>query len=235
VDIDLTVGGKVRFVFGDGEGPPPDGVVTDLDPPRLVAYTWGEDHLRWELRPDGAGTRLVLTQTFADRSGAASFAAGWQGCLEALDHVLAGTPVPPRSRRVAEHEAYVRSLGLDAGQAEGTVDGWRVRFERQLTVPAQAAWSALTGDADPVPGDPAPAPATTGAAPAGPVTAVDRARLLEYEGPAGLVRWELGEGTGHGARLTLTHTGAADPDASLRAWRDRVEDLAAALAATADR
>jgi hypothetical protein len=50
---------------------------------------------------------------------------------------------------------------------------------------------------------------------------------LAFDGPDGRVRWELGEGTGHGARLMVTSTGPRDAST---AWHDRVEGLAAALA-----
>jgi uncharacterized protein YndB with AHSA1/START domain len=63
----------------------------------------------------------------------------------------------------------------------------------------------------------------------GTLTAVEAPRLLEYDGPDGHVRWELGEGTGHGARLVVTATGPADTSET---WRDRVERLAADVAAT---
>jgi hypothetical protein len=52
------------------------GVITDLEPPRIFAYTWNDDHLHWELRAGTEGSLLVLTHTFGDRAGAASFAAG---------------------------------------------------------------------------------------------------------------------------------------------------------------
>src|SRR3712207_7693038 len=49
-----------------------DGVITELEPPRVFAYSWGDDLLRWELRPAGDGCLLILTHTFDDRAGAAS-------------------------------------------------------------------------------------------------------------------------------------------------------------------
>ena len=212
VEIDLAVGGKVRFLLPDGQAPSTDGVVTDLDPPHLIAYTWGEDHLRWQLRPDGGGTVLVLTQTFADHAGAASFAAGWDTCIEALARVVAGEPVDPPAGLDGKHEEYVRRLGLDVSSTEDTPDGPRLRIERQLTRPAETVWPLLraeAGDGTPPVDDSPPT-------------------MLEYE-PAGggRVRWELGEGTGHGARLVVTATGAAAADA--QAWKDRVETIAARL------
>jgi predicted 3-demethylubiquinone-9 3-methyltransferase (glyoxalase superfamily)/uncharacterized protein YndB with AHSA1/START domain len=88
-ELQRRAGGAVTFLppqgnaFGDGE-------VTEYEPPRLLAHSWGEDHLRWELQPSGSGTLLVLTHTFEDRGKAARDAAGWDLCLGALKTSLAG-------------------------------------------------------------------------------------------------------------------------------------------------
>ena len=240
VELDLTPGGALRFIEPSGKAPDMDGTITELDPPRLLAFTWGEDALRFELRPQGNGCLLVFTHTFGYHAGAASFAAGWTACLAALDLVLDGEPVeslvPDDMAEV--HERFVHRFGLDRGRAEGTADGWRVVFDRQLTQPVDVVWSRLV-DADPSVGAP-PAPAfTNGVLTPGHVTAVEPAALLEYDwtagnGPAGRVRWELSDGTGQGARLVLTQTGPAALDdaraVALDAWHDRVEELAADLA-----
>lgn len=40
--------------------------ITEYDPPRVLAYTWGDQMLRWELRPEeGGGSVLVFTTTKA--------------------------------------------------------------------------------------------------------------------------------------------------------------------------
>ncbi|MHA6792913.1 SRPBCC family protein [Pseudonocardia bannensis] len=240
VKVDPRAGGAIRFVGHDvGGGPETEGVITDFDPPKVFAYTWGEDHLRWEVVADGTGSVLVLTHTFDDHAGAASFAAGWMSCIGALVEVLAGAPVSRAGDMIATHEAFVGRFGLDRGSVEAGADGWTVRFERQLTRPVDATWAAIGGPEAAV-GAPAPAAATVDAVPAGPVSAVEAPAALEYEWrsagrPAGRVRWELEPGTGHGARLLLTQTGPAAPegerDAALEAWRTRIESLAAVLAA----
>jgi uncharacterized protein YndB with AHSA1/START domain len=159
VEIDLTVGGKVRFVFAGDQASPGDGVVTDLDPPRLLAYSWGDDHLRWELTADGPGTVLLLTHTFADRAGAAGFAAGWDVCFDALQRVAgadrvdpawADGPGEPPADLDARHEDHVRRLALDVSSVQDTPDGPRLRIERQLVRPAAVVWPLLrarAGDA----------------------------------------------------------------------------------------
>ena len=240
VEMDPRPGGEVRFDFPDGEGPESKGVVLEYDPPRALSFTWFEDTLRFELHPDGDGCRLVLTHTFGDRAGAASFASGWHVCLDALTTVLAGREVPADSPSPALHDDYLHRFGLDAGMVEETADGWRVRFERQLTAPADEVWQWLgaTGSDAPVVGGTPPRGAVIPEHPAGPVTAVEEQRLLEYpwlsDGhPAGTVRWELGQGTGHGPRLFVTQTGSAEhadrAHVALKSWHDHIERLAAAL------
>jgi predicted 3-demethylubiquinone-9 3-methyltransferase (glyoxalase superfamily)/uncharacterized protein YndB with AHSA1/START domain len=89
-ELERRIGGRVDYLppVGDAFG---DGQVTAYEPPRLLAYSWGEDHLRWELTPyDDSGTRLVLTHTFDDELKAARDAAGWHLCLDALVALLSG-------------------------------------------------------------------------------------------------------------------------------------------------
>jgi uncharacterized protein YndB with AHSA1/START domain len=137
VGIDLRVGGAVTFEFG------PDGVVTDLDAPHLIAFTWGEDHLRFELATADSGTVLTLTHTFGDRAGAASFASGWTTCLAELALALeGGVPGSHGLDPVALHDRFVEEFGLDAA----VVDGLTVRVERQLTAPVAA--SEIPADPD---------------------------------------------------------------------------------------
>ncbi|GGJ83686.1 hypothetical protein GCM10011583_14180 [Streptomyces camponoticapitis] len=237
VSVDLRPGGEIGFHFPGDPGPGMTGRVTDADEPRLFAFTWDEDHLSWEITPDGDGSRLLLVHTFGDRFGAASFASGWQICVTALGQVLDGGPVDvEQDTRGALHEAYLARFDeLTRGRVEETGDGGRrVRFERQLVRPAETVWARLTGGVEPLTGSPAPVGFTAAKVPAGPVTAVRAPGLLTYAWhPEGEVRWELGTGTGHGPRLVLTQTGPRDfdTDAALTTWRARVEELAADLTA----
>jgi uncharacterized protein YndB with AHSA1/START domain len=89
-ELEPRVGGTVRYLPPDGSAFG-EGEVTEYEPRRVLAYTWGEDHLRWELRPHAEGTLLVLTHTFDDHFKAARDAAGWHLCLDALATSLAGS------------------------------------------------------------------------------------------------------------------------------------------------
>jgi uncharacterized protein YndB with AHSA1/START domain len=79
------VGAAITFPF------PPEvmdltltGEVLEVDEPNLLAYTWGEDSLRFELSADGDGTRLVLIDELPPDSAARN-AAGWERCLDRLE------------------------------------------------------------------------------------------------------------------------------------------------------
>jgi uncharacterized protein YndB with AHSA1/START domain len=83
-------GDRVRYRRAPGGPEMEDGRLLEYEPPRLLAYTWGDDRLRWELREDGDGCLLRLTHTFDDRLKAAHDAAGWHLCLDALTSSLQG-------------------------------------------------------------------------------------------------------------------------------------------------
>jgi len=243
VEVDLRVGGDIRFVPKEaGQGPTTSGVVTALDPPRVFAFTWGDGNdLRFELSPDGEhGCVLVFTHTFADHYGAASFTAGWETCLDAMEAVLDDRAPEPTGDMAERHDHYVHVFGLDEGTTEDSGDEWRVRFERQMTRPADTVWSTLGASGATTVGDEVPAGFTARGVEAGAVTAVDDAKLLEYpwreDGrDVGRVRIELGTGTGQGARLVVTQAGPIDRsearDRALVAWRARLDELATGLRA----
>ncbi|MCF3141982.1 SRPBCC family protein [Streptomyces platensis] len=234
VTVELRPGGAMTFTMAGVSDIAMTGTVTDAEEPRLFAFTWGEDHLRWEISPDGDGSLLVLVHTFGDRFGGASFASGWHLCLTALAQLLDGES-PHVERDTGElHEAYLEQFDLGRGVVEDTADGPRVRFERQLVRSTETVWAALTSGDEPAAGAPAPAGFTSRQAPDGPVTEVTAPALLAYRWhPEGTVRWELGQGTGHGPRLVLTQTGPQgfDAAAALDAWHERIGQLAAQLMA----
>ena len=59
------------------------GEVLEVDEPSVLALTWGDDRLRFELSPEVGGTRLVLIDELPP-DAAARNAAGWEQCLERL-------------------------------------------------------------------------------------------------------------------------------------------------------
>jgi uncharacterized protein YndB with AHSA1/START domain len=244
VELDLRPGGAMRFTAFAGDAAA-DGTVEEVEPPRLLVFSWGEDRMTFELTSDGDGTHFVLTHAFDDRAGAASFASGWENCLAGLRSVLAEEPLPETDRNIARHEELVHAFGLDRPDMTESDGRWTLRYERQLTCPAHVAWNLWFGT-DQVTGEQRRAPAvgeplTPYMAPdleIGTMTAVDEPHLLAFDvaptgGPGDHVRVELNPGTGHGARLVLTVTGSdpAERDAAMDQWgRGAVGHLAEAAA-----
>jgi uncharacterized protein YndB with AHSA1/START domain len=113
------VGGAVRFT-GDPHMPDSEGAVLEYDPPRLVAFTWGDGEVHIALEPLGErGCRFILTNVLPIENEAARNAAGWDVCLGEFDKVLRGerSEVPHRgaeSTWQATYEVYLRS-GMPAG------------------------------------------------------------------------------------------------------------------------
>jgi uncharacterized protein YndB with AHSA1/START domain len=117
-------GEKLSFVF---RGEPPvlggevlhefTGEVLEFDPPRVLAYTWAGDTLRFTVTPDGDGCLLVFTDTFAEQGKAARDGAGWHVCLEALEARLAGSPAPAQNRWKEHYDRYAEVFGPEAASA----------------------------------------------------------------------------------------------------------------------
>jgi uncharacterized protein YndB with AHSA1/START domain len=230
VETELRTGAPIRFEFEEHDVEGGAGEVLEIDPPRLLVYSWGATVLRWEVVPDGAGCRLRFTHTLGEAGGwggrlaAARHAAGWDVCLAALEARLGGTEPAPLGW-FERNEAYVERFGL----AEGRVRDGDVVFERDLVQPAGEVWATLTQGAEPGDGDEPPAGFTLAAFAAGPVTVVEPGRLLEYETErAGRVRWELLQHD-FGCGLVLTHVQPAEQAVALEEWKARLQQLVAQL------
>jgi uncharacterized protein YndB with AHSA1/START domain len=65
--------------------------VTRAEEPRLLEFVWGGE-MRWELTPNGEGTRLKLWHKI-DRRFVSMGAAGWHICLDVLEHFVDGEPI----------------------------------------------------------------------------------------------------------------------------------------------
>ena len=59
VEGELVKGAPLRFVFDDE--PSLGGTITECEPPNVLAYTMGEETVRWELTAVPEGCVLVLT------------------------------------------------------------------------------------------------------------------------------------------------------------------------------
>jgi len=101
--------------------------VTRAEAPKLLELSWGDQDLRWELEPHGAGgTRLTLWHAI-DRNYISMGASGWHICFDVLARLLEGRP-----------------LGRIAGPPAMQLEGWqRLNSEyAQLLGVEVPSWSA---------------------------------------------------------------------------------------------
>src|SRR5436305_1701139 len=89
-----AVSKHLRVLHEGGVVDPLYGEVLAVEPPRILELRCGPDVLRFELEPDGEGTRFTLLDTVDDVGKAACDGAGWHVCLDALAHHLDGSPAP---------------------------------------------------------------------------------------------------------------------------------------------
>jgi uncharacterized protein YndB with AHSA1/START domain len=237
MDMDFRLGGRIRFSFREGEAPDGEGTISELDPPRVFAYTWDGEVLRFELRPEDSGCLLMFSHTIDDRPATARNAAGWELCFDALEALVDEQPDEgDPDRWMGLHIHYVERFGLDEGTVEEAPDGWTVRFERILPRPVEAVWAKLTEDASSeeleAGGEP-PLRFTNGYVPAGAVTEVSAPSCLEYawrsgDADVGRVRWEIGYDHA-GSRVVLIQTvpsALADVrPVALAAWHTHLDQL----------
>ena len=66
--------------------------VKRADAPKALEYSWGGGDLRWELEPQGGGTKLTLWHNI-NRKFISMGAAGWHICFDVMDRFLAGQPI----------------------------------------------------------------------------------------------------------------------------------------------
>jgi uncharacterized protein YndB with AHSA1/START domain len=96
-ELDLRVGGAYVLRFSDeDESQITRGQVLALEPERLLELSWlypGENDtvVRFELRPDGDGTILVLDHRGLPTKAAPGYGGGWHAHLDSLEaHLGAG-------------------------------------------------------------------------------------------------------------------------------------------------
>jgi uncharacterized protein YndB with AHSA1/START domain len=102
-----------------------DGEVLAAEPPKLLEIRWGTDILRFELRPDGAGTVLAFSDTITEVGKGARDTAGWHVCIDRLESALDGTAAEGNTHWRALNEMYVERFGPEAstmGPPEGHPD-----------------------------------------------------------------------------------------------------------------
>jgi uncharacterized protein YndB with AHSA1/START domain len=101
-EMDARPGGDWRFVSrekGNSREFDHHGKVIEVDPPRVLAYTWfanwhtdpsHQTMVRWELTPTPTGTRVKVTHSGLTQlpEACTGYSQGWPGLLEDLKRFL---------------------------------------------------------------------------------------------------------------------------------------------------
>ncbi|MCI3133621.1 SRPBCC family protein [Phenylobacterium aquaticum] len=118
--MELKAGGHVELTWRNSELTPheeerPEGMraehsmesrITRLDPPRLLAFTWGEGEVTFELEPQGAEILLTVThRRLIERSALLNVSAGWHAHLDLLADRLSNREPGPFWRHWSELKA----------------------------------------------------------------------------------------------------------------------------------
>ena len=107
--ITPVFGGDVLIDFSPEE--PIRGVVCAAETERLLAYTWGDSIVKWELsRPDET-VRLDFSHVAVKREFLTGLCAGWHCFLDNLDAHLAGRPFQDRFEEL--HLQYEEHIGKE--------------------------------------------------------------------------------------------------------------------------
>ncbi len=105
-DKPLTTGATVTLTtVGAPKEYATQSEITKAEEPHLLELKWGDHETRWQLEPQGEGTRLTLWAKIP-RPYIAMGAAGWHLCFDVMDHYLGGDPIG-------------RTVGPDAMKVEG--------------------------------------------------------------------------------------------------------------------
>ena len=103
------------------DGPMFTGRVVTYDPPKVFAFTWGDELLRIELMSEGEGTLLRFTQVLSHQSVAARNGAGWHMCLLELDRLVEGDAADGDEADEADEDfgiyhEYLDRMGPELGE-----------------------------------------------------------------------------------------------------------------------
>jgi uncharacterized protein YndB with AHSA1/START domain len=95
--VEPFVGGRIALMMEIPHGS--TGRVRVWDPPRVLEFTWSSTHapesvVRYELTPEGGGTRLIFTHQGMPYENSALMLPGWHDYFVRLGHVIGGHAPP---------------------------------------------------------------------------------------------------------------------------------------------
>lgn len=92
--LNPVTGGRVFIDFSPQE--PIEGVVSDAKAGELLAYTWRDSLVKWEVAPQGKDARLIFSHFGVKPEFLTGLTAGWHCFLDNLEAHLAGRPFHDR-------------------------------------------------------------------------------------------------------------------------------------------
>ena len=124
-ELELKEGGNVIIQIHPAGPATVYGNVTTYDPGHLLELTWDVPAwgpmpdlfgttMRWEVLPDGSGSKMLLTHSLPVEAGRVHmFLGAWHAHLDELSNTLAGKAVLPfeDKRMFAMREAYAAHIG----------------------------------------------------------------------------------------------------------------------------
>jgi uncharacterized protein YndB with AHSA1/START domain len=119
---ELRLGARVELRFPDDDPPyeMTNGEVVAFEPPRLFAWTWGDEGhpnsvVRCQLEPEGDGCILTFSQSGMGTRYLTGSAAGWHVFLDGLEGATEGVRTPGSIEREKalrpSYEAQLAALG----------------------------------------------------------------------------------------------------------------------------
>lgn len=116
------------------------GEVTEVDPPRRLAWTYGDQRHSFDLSPEGDdGCRLVFIHVVGDGQPLAQTAAGWHAYLSRLEPLLAGRPISEEAAHqdwAETHERYAAAFGVDPAPGRAFAAALKADAERARPAPS---------------------------------------------------------------------------------------------------
>ncbi|GAE27968.1 hypothetical protein JCM9140_4137 [Halalkalibacter wakoensis JCM 9140] len=107
-EMDLNVGGKIKF--DDGEGSIYEAVITELNPPHSFCFREVDDLVDIRIKEGDQGCILTFSHAFDDQTMAMYIAAGWHRCLDVLGQLIHGDKIEWEDNALELREYYQKSF-----------------------------------------------------------------------------------------------------------------------------
>ncbi len=96
--LDPKPGGKIHIDFSSQGSL--EGIVCNIEPLRLLIYTWGDSLVKWEIEEASGKTQLHFAHIGVRPELLTGLGAGWHAFLDQLEDHLTGTARPNRYREL---------------------------------------------------------------------------------------------------------------------------------------